>query len=212
VKSYLDSISRRFGIAVESGTSSVSLKGSTVSGRWSKPPKVWTPRSASRSIAEELLNSTEAVSVQEIPETVAAFTRKYGPLTLPCCPGNEFDFTLSQWLGKRAELDAVWRLVSSARTRSGGAPVRAFVGNAEFFEFGVGGMTFHTSRLDTYISLEIAAVPNGRLRICPNRLDGCKCPYFIAVDLRNQYCSDRCASVAVRKTKLRWWNENRKEQ
>lgn len=228
---YLDTISRKFGIEVESGVATASHSGDVVSGRWASSPRVWTPRSWPRSIAEELLNSIESVSVERFPDVVVEFTKKYGVLTLPFKKGESFRFAISEWLSKRAELDATWRVVSSLRGDGGGRPIRIWMDKGERFEFSAGHLRFHTNNLDTYVNLEIAAVPPIRLRICQNRLsqvnrqvpavptiqllenqlNDCKAPYFIATDLRDRYCSKDCSSAAVREAKLRWWNENRRE-
>ena len=217
MKTYLDTLSRKFAIAVECGVSDVCLKGKVITGKWRKSPKVWTPASSPRSIAEELLNSTEAVSVADLPRVAAEFTKKYGPIMMPFQSGGCFQFSVSEWLSKRAELEATWRLVSAARRNApaGGSPVKVCMDRGEYFEFSAGRLRFRTTHLDTYVSLEIAAVPKSRLRVCENRLSpsqGCKSPYFIATDLRNKYCSGTCSAAAVREAKRRWWNDNRKEQ
>ena len=214
---YLETVSRKFAIAVECGVSAISLKSGVIAGEWQKSPRVWTPASSPRSIAEELLNSTEAVSIEDVPRAVVEFTKKYGPITVPFRSGGCFQFSVPEWLSKRAELEATWRLVASARRSvpAGGSSVKVWMDKGEYFEFSAGRLRFRTTHLDTYVSLEIAAVPKSRLRVCENRLnplEGCKSPYFVASDLRKKYCSGICAAAAVREAKRRWWNDNRKEQ
>src|SRR5215469_11292234 len=204
MNSFLDTYSRRLAIAVECGTSNALIRGDSISGKWSNQPRIWTP-SRPLSIAEELLNSVDSVSVDEIPKRVLKFTKDYGPLILPFQSGKHFDFPLSEWLGKRAEFIGAWKILSAGVARDG--PVQVGIDKGDRFEFTSRELRFCTARLAAYVSLELAAVPPGRLRICHNRLNGCKTPYFFATDLRNRYCSESCSKAAIREAKLRWWNE-----
>jgi hypothetical protein len=47
-----------------------------------------------------------------------------------------------------------------------------------------------------------------RALICRN--SRCQTPYFIAREKGQKYCSKKCSALGNRKTKLDWWNENRR--
>src|ERR1700730_5773189 len=208
--SYLDTISRRLEIAVECGASEVSLKANVISGRWCSTPKVVTPTSP-RSVVEDLLNSTESVSVHAFGKVATDFTRRYGALALPYRPNEKFSFSLSDWIRDQKQMESVWHILSG-QSHAPSARTRVFMSEGERFEITAGHLSFRTVYLQTYAYLAMAAVPKRRLCVCANRLAGCKTPFFIAKDLRSKYCSDICAAEGEKASKLRWWNDNRKEQ
>lgn len=204
---YLDTISRKFTIVVECGASQVSLKGDLISGVWCKVPKLVRP-DVKRSVAEDLLNGVEPLGSVPFDKAALSFTRNYGALMYPFRHGAAFEFKVSKWIDCQQGLRSIWQQWS----REGREIIRIETNPHEYFDIVAGELRFRTQSLDTYILLEMAAVPRARLRVCPNIGSGCKTPYFIAQDLRNRYCSPRCASKGVREAKLRWWNENSKEK
>jgi hypothetical protein len=139
------------------------------------------------------------------------FTKKFGALTSPYCSGSSFQFSIAEWRSKQAALRATWAFVSRAGRHA--IPNRIPVDKGAYFGFHAGRLSFHTQRLDTFISLEIASVPAHLLCVCANRPGGCKSPFFIADDLRERYCSETCAQEGQKLAKRRWWKNNRgKEQ
>ena len=210
MKQYLEQVSSNFAIEVETGAANVLLTGDYISGKWLSAPTVVRIGSP-RPVTIELLNATESVSVNRYPEMALKFTKKFGALTSPYCSGLSFSFSIAEWRNRQAALRATWAFASHAGRHA--IPISIPVDKGEHFGFNAGRLSFHTQRLDTFISLEIASVPAPRLCVCANRLRGCKSPFFIADDLRERYCSETCAQEGKRLAKLRWWNKNRgKEQ
>jgi hypothetical protein len=203
------------GIEVETGAAEVSLEGDLIVGKWRPTPKV-VHTGARRPVTVKLLNATEAVPENRVPQAALKFTREFGALTSPYASGQPFRFSVADWVAMQKHLQRVWSLVASPSRK--GAPVNIEVGKGEYFRFQPGRLTFRTQSLHMFVSLEIASVEAPRLSVCVNRMKWsvlprlyvCKTPYFIAGDLRQRYCSAECAQEAQRLFKLRWWNENRK--
>jgi hypothetical protein len=47
-----------------------------------------------------------------------------------------------------------------------------------------------------------------KMKVCAD--PDCVNPYFVALRPAQMFCSEKCADVSRRKTKLRWWNANRR--
>src|SRR5262249_53798711 len=77
------------------------------------------------------------------------------------------------------------------------------------FELGEGTLHWRANTLMDFIMLETAAVPFTRLRIC--RLKNCGVR-FIAWNQNVYFCSPAHRLKRAKQIKLRWWNENRKEE
>lgn len=214
MNSVLESRLRNFGIAVETGVSRAELAGDQITGAWLPTPRVIGPAPA-RPIAVELLNSARIWANHA--EIALKFTKKYGPLTVPCCPGSIFQFSIQEWKTGVGQLQQTWNRIATANRK---APPINLVGYSlgDYFSVTSEQITLRTPRLDTFATFEIVRVPSPLLRICANvrrletmqRSDFCRTPNFIASDRRERYCSEKCAQAAQRRAKLEWWNENRR--
>lgn len=203
-------------IEAETGTSDVELVGHHITGIWMPNPKIVRVGSP-RPVAAELLNLDQHATGQPFERAALKFTKKFGPITIPCQPGLPFRFAAEGWLHSVARLMGAWEAISNARRRT--IPINVPLAEGEYFNFAGGRLTFRTRLLYTFMALEIASVRSGLLRKCANvlnpldgnpRPDFCRTPYFVASDKREKYCSEACAKVGKRRANLRWWNENRK--
>ncbi len=213
VKRNLESIRSQFGIEVETGVSTVEQSGDQITGTWLSEPKIVSIGSL-RPVAVQLLNMTMRSNPD--PEIALRFTKKFGPLTTPYRPCSSFRFSTQDWIVEVSRLQETWVRVSHAIRNA--LPVNVVTGGGDYFNFDAKQLTFRTRTLGLFVTLEVASVPASLLRKCANwprlgeapRLDFCRSPYFIAGDKREKYCSEACAQTAQRRSKLKWWNENRK--
>jgi hypothetical protein len=213
MKRFLVSGFADFGIEVETGVANVELHGRNIVGTWLAAPKV-IRSGASRPIAVELLNSLRGFDPgrlpdpRRLPEAALKFTKRFGPVSVPYRAGLAFSFTVDGWYLAVHQLRSAWAAVSYSSRKK--APIDIPLDIGECFRFANGGLTFRTHRLDTFVILEIASVLAPRLCVCANNRFDCKCPYFIASDKREKYCSESCARAGKRRANLDWWNKNRK--
>lgn len=204
---------KNFGIEVETGVSGAELVGDQITGTWLPTPRVIRAGSA-WPIAVGLLNMARFGA--NYAELALKFTKKYGPLTVPCCPGSPFRFSIQEWKTGVGQLQQTWDRISTANRRA--LPINLVGYSGEYFSVTGEQITLRTRRLDTFATFEIARVPAPLLRVCANvrrletmqRSDFCRTPNFIASDKREKYCSEKCAQAAQRRVKLEWWNENRR--
>jgi hypothetical protein len=192
-------------VEVQTGTQNVLLKGDYITGEWASEAVVHRI-DETRAIALELLNVTHVQRKYE--DAALDFTKKFGPITILFGHGASFKFSISEWKSARQQLHIAWKAASST-ARWNRSPLYLPI-DGDHFIFEKAGITFRTQKLLTYAALEIASIPTARLRRCANFPHGCKSPFFFASDLRERYCSQRCANEAKKRAKLRWWNENRR--
>ena len=195
-----------FGIEVRTGATNVVLKGDDIIGEWASEATAYRIDKR-RAIALDLLNSPY-IGKRNYADAAKDFTQKYGPLTIPFCPSASFRFSIDEWKATRRELHFAWKAASSAAKRSHTLNLPL---DGDHFSLYKGQITFSTHKLITYMALEIGTIPAKSLRMCANFVFGCKSPFFFASDLREKYCSESCAREAKKRVKLKWWNENRKE-
>jgi hypothetical protein len=205
VNSGLDSSSVNLAIEVQTGTRIAELKGVHITGEWDAKGTI-RRFGEGRAIALDVLNPF--IDGTPLAQAILGFTRKFGPLTVPFCPGATFRFSVAEWKRARQFLHFVWKNASSGLKRS---PLTVPVDNAkgDQFRFRDGLPTFRTQSLSTYMAFEIAAVPTDRFKRCANFGYGCRAPYFFASDLRERYCSETCFHESNKRKKREWWDENR---
>jgi hypothetical protein len=222
MKSVLERSFEKMAIVVETGTADVSSESGYIAGRWASEAVVHRIEAARRldkpyPLALYLLNATYGRSYED---AALYFTRKFGPLTIPFSSGASFGFSVSEWRAARQRLHIAWIEASSSGKSSATklSEVKSKQAlylplDGDSFSFEKGRITFSTQRLLTYAAFEIASISAKRLKICANfGCPGYTCiaPFFFAVDLREKHCSETCANEARNRSKLNWWNKNRK--
>jgi hypothetical protein len=195
------------GIEIRTGTRNVVRKDYYITGEWASEPTVYRIDKG-RPIALDLLNAPH-VGKRSYTDSALDFTQKFGPLTIPFGRTASFRFSIAEWKAARRELHFAWKAASSSVKR--GQPLNLPL-DGDHFSLYKGQITFRTHKLITYMALEIVTIPAKSLRMPANFEYGCKSPFFFASDLRERYCSQRCAHDAKKRVKLKWWNENRKEK
>ena len=226
-KHYLDSMSRSldFYVQLSSTGCKAETRGAeewgTVKGQWGDALHGYS-RWGRRSLLEQFLNSSDDAA------SIAAFTRKFGPLEQPAVPGQPFEFELKQWRKRQDYIRRQWRFCHGGRTTDKTENEFPVVAGEMFLSISKGRLRYRATNVYRFIDLQLMAVPVERIGVCerylksekptnwrkrltaiPEQGSACRAPYFIAHDLRQRYCSEECAAWAKRIAKLRWWNAYR---
>jgi len=132
------------------------------------------------------------------PQSIAQFTRDYGPLKIAAEPGKEFRFPLSEFGSLQRQLRTIWKHLDTHTGRDlwkGGSLL-----------FSQGSVSFNAKTLFWYLYVDMITVPTERAKLC--KRDQCVHPYFIAGHLKQRFCSDECAEEGQRELKKEWWEKN----
>jgi hypothetical protein len=132
------------------------------------------------------------------PESIAQFTRKYGPLEIATVPGNEFRFHVTDFSRVQRQLQTIWKDINAHTAHNlmkGGS-----------LHFRGGSVSFIAKTLFWYLYMDLITLPIERVKIC--KRDQCVHPYFIAGHLKQRFCSDECAEEGQRELKKEWWDKN----
>ena len=132
------------------------------------------------------------------PESIARFTRKYGPLEISAVPGNEFRFRVTEFGRLQRRLRTIWKDIDTHTE-----PTLLRGGSVNFRG---GSVSFIAKTLFWYLYLDLLTIPIERVKIC--KRDQCVHPYFIAGHLKQRFCSDECAGENQRELKKEWWDKN----
>lgn len=131
------------------------------------------------------------------PQSIAHFTRDYGPLKVVAEPGKEFRFRLTEFSGLQSQLRAIWRgldTYAEGNLLKGGS-----------LRFSGGSVSFVARTLYWYLYVDLITLPTERAKIC--KREQCIHPYFIAGHLKQRFCGDECADAAQRELK-EWWDKH----
>ena len=135
--------------------------------------------------------------------SVLRFTKLYGPLEVSARPGVDFRFRLENWDLWQAGVRGVWgtgtSLLGIYDDRPGGRG----------WQYQGSVLSYRAASLWEYLQLSLMACPKERLRKCAR--PDCPHPYFVARHLKQNYCSEPCATWGQRQWKLKWWKEHGKE-
>jgi hypothetical protein len=186
------------------GVTEAYIDGGLIQGKWSDNPQE-IPSGKAGTLIVEFANWPDT------PESIAKFTRKYGPLDVrrnlkSHLTGDTFEFPFSRWRKLQRQFRGEWE----AYVQMGG-------GDAEVIEVAPGeqlirrkvGLAFRAATLSRLLIFSLASVPSERLRVCSR--SGCSHPYFVARHLSQNYCSDACAQWGQKQWKLKWWAEHGKK-
>jgi hypothetical protein len=192
----------------------------TILGRWCDELRWFTPR-GDLSPAENFANHNSR------GESVARFTKRYGPLFMEPKPGAKFQFPMSEWLSAQDGFRFLWEGVGAgARSVSWGklgarddlATVvefdeseewRLLPGRGDGLVYVGRHLTYRTGTVFRFLVLDLLSRDPARLRKC--KRPDCEHPYFVARHLNQQFCSDRCAAWGQREWKRLWWNQRGKQ-
>jgi len=194
----LDSTERELQFWVLVGADATS-KGDQIVGKWRDSRHEWRGGSG-RTLTEQFLNCPTD------PTSILRFTEKFGPLHDRFGGGERFEFSVADWRRDQSRLKGTWWLFSA----KGGPPADATaiqVHPGEEFVIEAGALTYHCANLLSYMGLEIAFCPPDRLRSCER--SGCN-QHFVVADLKQKYCSETCAGLQRKQSKLEYWNRNKK--
>lgn len=171
-------------------------KGWYIAGRWKKP-LVEIPALKVGFLASEFANCPSD------PQSVLAFTKRFGPLNEQAEPGAEFRFPLFDWTGSQHHFRSLWELI--LRHPAKGIELQANLTHR--LAFAKGKLTYQTKQLLMLLKLDLLSCQHER--ICKCLRPDCPTPYFVAVHLNQQYCNEVCARWAQQKWKREWWAKNR---
>jgi hypothetical protein len=167
--------------------------------------RVWSGRAPT--LSERFLNSPSDA------ESILRFTKWFGPLSYPFerdpSKTRSFQFHVDEWRESQKKLAWWWDMfagLASMPATTQIAPTVIETVPRDQFQIDPQGLTFRCATLRHYMSLEVAGFPATRLRTC-GRV-GCG-QRFVARDLREKYCSDRCSATEKNRAKLRYWNAHK---
>jgi hypothetical protein len=132
------------------------------------------------------------------PESIAQFTRSYGPLEKAAAPGSVFQFHVTEFSRLQRQLRTIWKDIDAQTEHDlmeGGS-----------LQFRGGSVSFIAKTLFWYLYMDLITIPIERVKMC--KRDQCVRPYFIAGHLRQRFCSDECAEAGQRELKKEWWDKN----
>jgi lipopolysaccharide biosynthesis glycosyltransferase len=199
----LDEFGRNLEFWVLVGADDSVYANGVVRGRWNATLRVWNGQGKRRSMTEEFLNCSGE------PAAILKFTKKYGPLDAVRWKEEDhtwFEFKLKNWRDSQQRLANVWRSPWASPTTASASHLIK-VDSHERFAFKDGKLSYQCSKVYRFMQFELTAYPGERRKVC-NR-EGCA-QKFLATDLKEKYCSDRCSAVAKRESKLAHWNRHKK--
>lgn len=204
------------------GVEDVRVEDGKVKGRWAKNPPSCRFYGLPRTNLLEIF-----VNHQDTDDAIVRFTRQFGPLeyeharvgfgfVLPQ-PGKEWSFDAQKWRSWQSFLRAHWEEMTQV-TGPIGWQYQTLHGEA--FAFVDGQYEFQVANLQRFLELILFCTPANKLRICLKHqedekkreegmpVDGpCETPYFVVADLKQQYCSPKCAEWAQGQWKREWWEK-----
>jgi len=163
------------------------------------------------------------------PASILRFTWRFGPLHAKAEPGSKFRFRCDEWRDDQEGFRFLWELVhyepplqasdSWGKTTSqgfdevvrfdGAGGWRLITSANDKWEYVDGALLYSTANLFRFMLFEMLAIPRERLRRCAR--PDCPHPFFVAVHLKQNYCSGPCAAWAQREWKRQWWADQGKQ-
>lgn len=161
------------------------------------------------------------------PESITAFTKKYGPLFVEPKTDGQFQFTVGEWLNVQEGFRLLWEVVASGVKHgswgklgahddletvvrfddSGEAEV--IPGRGDRHAYVGGKLVCRTGTMLRFLVLDLLSRDRKRLRKC--KRPSCFHPYFVARHLNQSFCSDRCAAWGQSEWKRLWWKQRGKQ-
>jgi len=211
---------RPFTLSTLAGVCDVRATGETIMGRWCNELHWLMPRGDSSPAAD-------FTNYNPRPESVAKFTRLYGPLLIEPSPGKQFQFPLSDWLAAQDGFRFLWDVLASGIRRGSWGRVGAHDDFETVIAFGERGelrflsgrgdglvfadrkLTYRTGTMLRFLVLDLLSRDPKRLRKC--KRPNCQHPYFVAHHLNQRFCSDLCAAWGQSEWKRQWWGKKGKK-
>jgi hypothetical protein len=189
------------GLGTLAGIQDAKLAGEEIIGHWVKEPHLYVSLRPGKSVIEDFLNWGSE------PTGILRFVRNYGPLSMPDGALDRwppvglpmFRQSLKGWRDCQADLRQLWGHGSAVAYQFG-------LKKGEMLRVQRDKILLIVGSLARFLECEIFLHPSARRRICAN--PDCENPYFIARDLRQFQCSDKCARWAQRQHKRTWWAEH----
>lgn len=186
----LAKLSRSFRFCTLAGVEDARLDGEWVVGCWKA--------SLTQFYGEEkgtLLQ--DFVNCSTRPESILRFTKKHGPLDGHAKPSAEFKFQLSEWRKRQQSMRSLWNSQRSAL----GWEMSPDDG---YLAYENRQLVYRARTLFLFLAIDLFTLPVDRMKVCIR--PGCVAPFFVTRDLRQKFCSEKCAGWAQRISKKIWWN------
>jgi hypothetical protein len=183
------------------GVDNAQLDGELIVGRFADSLKLFYDLKG-KSLFEEFANWPSG------ERKVLDFTRRYGPLEEGARERGTFKFSLEQWRFSQTSFRETWEHL---QPRPGVRPISGLYQDrgGHGWAYDGGRLTYRAVNLKELMLLSLWACPKERLRKCAR--PDCPHPYFVARHLKQNYCSEPCATWGQRQWKLKWWKEHGKE-
>jgi hypothetical protein len=141
------------------------------------------------------------------PQGVLRFTMRYGPLEQCARPQGSFCFALRRWQWWQKSFQENWEhLMPRHDVHAASGLFAGFAGDRGWDYDPKEGLRYRAANFWEYLRLSLLAYPKERLKKCAR--PGCENPYFAAKNMKQTYCSERCARSAQQQWKKQWWNEH----
>jgi len=137
------------------------------------------------------------------PQRILTFTKAYGPLEVRPKPGEDFRYPLAIWILGQKHFRWLWK--NLVHFPNWAIPEE----QAGDLAYRSGRLVYTAPNLYMFLYLDLVTCPAERLRVCAR--PDCANPFFIAHHLRQNYCSQICATWGQRQWKLQWWKEHGKQ-
>ena len=154
---------------------------------------------------------------------IEGWKAEWGPQpSLPQPDGSIKDWisSLDRWRSLQAYLQVGWRAIANMVSGQPGRCIEWQFRTIDGEEFALvnGHYEFLVFNLARWLKLQLSNIPANKLRICQKHQedekqrgegmpvdDPCETPYFVVADLKQQYCSPKCAEWAQGQWKREWW-------
>jgi hypothetical protein len=156
---------------------------------------------------------------------IEGWKAEWGPQpSLPQPDGSIKDWisSLDRWRSLQAYLQVGWRAIANMVSGQPGRCIEWQFRTIDGEEFALvnGHYEFLVFNLARWLKLQLSDIPANKLRICQKHQedekqrgegmpvdDPCETPYFVAADLKQTYCSPKCAAWAQGRWKKLWWKK-----
>ena len=203
------------------GVEDVRLEGGEVVGHWTTSlGRSYGPKHGR--FSEEFANCRSDASA------IVRFTRRYGPLDCKPEPSRTFRFQLDEWNENQRGFRWLWSMAQNGLNGAeslalGMVKDKGFESVVEFapegwslavrpedrWIYSNSSLSYQAGSLLRFLFLDLLSCPRERLRKCAR--PSCENPFFIARDLKQNYCSEPCAAWAQREWKRKWWAKHGKD-